>query len=283
MEDFLISFRKRAALIKEQYPSFKMWNDGSAIMLYQGIQEHQLIKEFINPVPVDKVITILNNEFGEYINFSSKQKQGNSYFITMELHKLKEGILDSIEKKLDSLGYYISNKDQVRNYKLKFEKTSMEDLSKRFLYTQIFYLQIEPKYDNPVRPHKKLYHLTPDYNWKKIRTLGLTPRTQNKKILNHPGRIYLISVDKMNESFFDNFAESLWFESKDKEYIQNMELLEIDTDKLKGNKFYEDPNTGGDEEEEYEEEAIYTYENIPPFAIKHIKSILVNPRVKDRK
>ena len=61
MEDFLISFRKRAALIKEQYPSFKMWSDSHAIMLYQGVQEHQLIREFINPVPVDKVINILTD------------------------------------------------------------------------------------------------------------------------------------------------------------------------------------------------------------------------------
>ena len=48
-----------------------------------------------------------------------------------------------------------------------------------------------------------------------------------------------------------------------------MEILRVDMSKLKGNKFYEDPNF-------YMGDAVYSYDNIPPYAIENIKSVLVN-------
>lgn len=269
MEEFFESIKKRAAILKEQYPALNMWSDTYAIIMHQKFEEdHVLIREFINPVDVDKVINILNKEFGEYIKFNFRIRQKDSYFIKMQLIKLREGILDELKKKLDSLGYYVANEYEFNNYEIDMEKTSLDNLSKRFLYTRKFNLQIEPKYDSPINPESFTYHVTPDFNWIKVRTLGLTPKTQSK-IAYHPERIYLLNKADMGD--IDQFAISLWEHSKNKKIIKNMELLKIDMSKLKNHKFYEDPNMSDDAD------AIYTYENIPPYAISHIKSILVNP------
>ncbi len=257
MEEFFEKFRKKALIIKEQYPSFRMWDDGSAIILYQGIQEHQLIKEFLYTINPDKVINIINKRFGNEIKLIHKQDVKNSKFILIIIENPSQELIEKINKKLDSLGYFNANKsDKLPNNIL--EKTTIT-------------LQFEPKYDIQINPQPFTYHLTPDFNWKKIRTLGLTPKTQ-EKISKHPGRVYL--VDKINEDDIEELAITLWENNKSRNIIRNMELLKIDMSKLKDNKFFEDPKFHFGENRE----AIYTYENIPPYAISHIKSILVNPR-----
>lgn len=107
-----------------------------------------------------------------------------------------------------------------------------------------------------------LYHLTEKINLNKILKIGLVPKTKNK-IENHPERIYLLS----------NLREVLSLKKVfDDLYEKNYIILEIDIRLLKKIKLYKDP-TYFNNLEDYEDinnQALYTYDNIPNYAIKKL-------------
>lgn len=264
MSNFLTSFKKRAGLIKEQYPSFKIWSDGQAIMLHQSIQDHQILREFIDPVNSDKVVQLIKNRFNVSV-FIQASKGSRFVFVQPSLDL---DLIENISKQMEAYNYYPAAY-YMGDYMTK-ELPEKEDLEAGIRNRTELTIQFEPVKDTKITANQTLYHITPDFNWKKIRTLGLTPKTQ-AKLSNHPGRIYLINA--IDKDDIEELAIALWERNPNKEYIQNMELLEIDTSKLVSHRFYEDPVFYFGEEGQ----AVYTYENIPPIAIKHVESILVNP------
>ena len=129
-----------------------------------------------------------------------------------------------------------------------------------------------------IKVPSKLYHLTPVSKLKKIISIGLVPRTSNA-MSNRPERVYLFTENEDDGFFYQNMANQLFkadlerklnFSGLSREEIgkrlrqEKREpycLLEIETNKCGGLKLYGDPDMDG---------AAWTYDNIPPKAIKVI-------------
>ena len=94
----------------------------------------------------------------------------------------------------------------------------------------------------------------------KIKTIGLTPKTQGK-LGDHPGRVYLVA--NAGKDQLEELAYALGETSLNKDKINEMYLLQIDLSQLKNHKFFEDPNF-------FMGDAVWTYQNIPPSAINII-------------
>lgn len=122
-----------------------------------------------------------------------------------------------------------------------------------------------------------LYHITPISKLPKILKNGLVPRTTNT-LSNRPERVYLYSK-KMSLFSLRAFANALWKAQLEKKLNLNglnkkeiaeklnqprtekYAFLEIDTSKCNDLKIFGDPDMDG---------AVWTYDNIPPQAIKII-------------
>lgn len=112
---------------------------------------------------------------------------------------------------------------------------------------------------------EKAYHVTPDLYLERIQQEGLTPRTESK-LSPHPERIYLLLNP---ENTFQSLARQLWQSSRYKDQVQNYYVLEIDLTQLPDHKFYLDP------ESLLTYIGIYTYESIPPAAIRVLETLPV--------
>ena len=134
---------------------------------------------------------------------------------------------------------------------------------------------------NKINVGQYLYHLVPENKLNKILTNGLTPHSGNKKT-EHPERVYLL-VKSLTKEQAQSFATALWKATiknkminsgmspetaeKESSLIQRnikYALLSIDTQKcLKNTEFYGDKN--------FQQYAVWTYNNIPPKAITVIE------------
>lgn len=112
-----------------------------------------------------------------------------------------------------------------------------------------FYANFDKKADKLLRGVTKIYHATPKTNLDKIMKRGLIPK--NSGIYGpYPNRIYFGTSKKTVSDLFmyDEFRFKL----------QDAVFLEINLKKVPNAKFYIDPESSG----------IYTYDEIPPDAIK---------------
>lgn len=146
---------------------------------------------------------------------------------------------------VNNLGYNISN--QYMDGK----KTSIS--THVWKKDEDFIVYLNKRFDSEVGVPEKLYHVTNKKNLDKIKKQGIVPKTKNV-IEQHPERIYLFGNEKISK----NYLEEKEFHSKE-EYI----ILEIDMKVMINNiKLHKDPKFNEDSE------AYYTYDNIPPNAIK---------------
>lgn len=234
--------------IKQQYPSLKGWSDDYAYILYQKIQEHQVITEFLYTVDVDKTVDTLNKSFK---GIHSSDDDDNT--ILVKFKNLDTIILDTVNKKMDAFGYFPSIVGVYSG------GGKYSDNIKQFIGRTDIVVKYEAKYDVETEIEvTHMFHITPDINYKKIKSLGLTPKTQSK-IANHPGRIYL--TYELSPDGLEDFMFALYNINPNKEYITDMYVLAIDMEQIKDHKFFIDPNF------KMGEGAVYTYQNIPPSAI----------------
>lgn len=245
--------------IKTQYPSLKHWADHCAFELYKKIQEHQLVTEFLHTVGPDMTASQLATQLGPTIGRVNFQKKDNR--VVRILYTFEEELKDNLVKvneHFNKFGWYPSYivKDRANSGKYSEKVSSFLD----FKNITVVY---EAKYDiEQTLPTEYLYHFTPDLKWPKIKAMGLTPKTQSK-IANHPERIYLLTrIDNLENFGVDipDLAFSFLNSYEYKDEVKEMYLLKIDVSKLKDMHFFEDPNF-------YMGEAVWTYQNIPPFAI----------------
>lgn len=160
---------------------------------------------------------------------------------------------------LQVLGYYIAIMEDQQEYK-PLNKQIEKDILKLGIHwearkTSLFNLVIEAKYDveveiGPDFP-KFLYHTTLNNKVPKILKIGLSPKSGEKLSL-HPGRVYLAGSIETAAELADMMHR---MDPPDKLRI----ILKIQTSKLRSHtRFFMDPNAN---------DAIYTYDNIPPDAI----------------
>jgi len=159
--------------------------------------------------------------------------------------------ISNLLKLVNNLGYFPSIvkfelNNQMEQYDMKYNPKDFRQLMDEQEPTYLIFV-FEPKYDDVVTPPKYIYHITSDKFIDNIKTIGLKPKTLNKRTT-HPERIYF-SIDKKS-------SDNLW--KKMKYHIRGGILLTIDTEKL-SNTFYNDPN--------FKDMGVYSYGNIPSTSI----------------
>lgn len=204
--------------------------------------------DFLN----DKNIIIL----GFKPTYASEQSQK---YTTGNLYDTR---ISKVLQLANNLGYFPSIikyelNNQAEQYTKKYSTSSFRDL---ILNDQPTYLifNFEAKYDPEVKVPKYVYHITTTKFINKIKQIGLTPKTLEKRSA-HPERIY-VSLSKKDSDFLFTGLKQHFGKN------QGVELT-IDTDLLKDT-FYEDPNFKG--------QGAYTLQNIPPQAIVGYTSIKEN-------
>lgn len=174
--------------------------------------------------------------------------------------------INIILKKAELLGYFpasftVDNNPYV--FFSKFDTNKLDkiiDILKDSIVDRSIVIIFEKNYDKPMEGIRFLYHATPIERYKKIKLLGLLPRSQNK-ISKHPDRIYF-SIDLQSA---ERIAGML---VQKEEHIEHFTgeyvILKIDTNSISKNaKFYYDPNYP---------DGVYTYANIPPQCIKFVEN-----------
>lgn len=154
---------------------------------------------------------------------------------------------------IGNLGYYVSEYSYNNNNK-KFENDDIDFLfhNKNEIDITIF---VESYYDMEVKNINILYHTTPEIYVEKIMENGLSPKSKNK-ISSHPPRIFLCKTLNPTISLARKFKGM-------SNYNCTWNILEIDCNKIKDFKCYEDPNyrlQGG----------VYTLNYISPEFIKNL-------------
>jgi hypothetical protein len=260
--DFNNQYKVNISQIRKEYPNFKEYGDNWMLEIYSQICEEQLIKEFINQtIPTNKTIEIFKERFKN--KYSNIEKIGHEKF-KISLNKIINNQflnIKDINNFVESFGWFIS--------KINGFPFSEKDLKHFIFNSNTIELEFEPRYDLEITTvEDKIYHLTFDIFWDKIKDIGLTPKNKSK-ISNHPERIYF--VEKYNEKEFDRLSNFLYktLPPDTRELIEKCYLLEIDARLLienKKTKFYKDPNYSL---------GIWTFENIPPVYINEIKEIKI--------
>lgn len=181
-----------------------------------------------------------------------------SLFVNFDQLPVYEEFQDNFLRIINLLGYYISM-IHARGYD--FSTSNIHSIIQNkqaylkfkrqvdLMSTRVEIL-IEAKYDVEI-PKKeltgKLYHVTLQSSLEKIKKIGLSPKSHEKKTL-HPDRIYLATDI--------NTAKNLWDMFRVINYNYNdAAILEIDPKYIPNFKCYLDPNAPN---------AVYTYNNIPP-------------------
>lgn len=254
--------------ILKEYPKLKSHSDIWISEIYNKIQSHQIINEFITrSIDIKKVLSQLNNRFKLKFDNAIIGSGFNLNALLIQFKYNQFNNLNSINKFMDTMGWYPAYLEKGGNYE--FDNVYARSINKKEF--GIFY---EPKFDNQIDRTKLgniIYHATPDILLKKIQLLGLTPKTKSK-ISHHPERIYFLKTLKEAE----DICITLWnnIPNKTQDLIEYYYVLQIDIMKLRNDiKFYNDPNFYmGDG-------AIWCFQNIPPNAIKIKEKIFVNPKI----
>lgn len=252
--------KKELTEIYTNYPYLHPWSEKIALEEYELIKSQQLLTEFVlKTIPIKKTIEELNKRFQSAEVISSD----NDFSILTITSDASE--INRIISFLDSFGYFPSKIDGIRFNNIL--------LQKQVLYGKIENIKFEAKFDSEYIPNldKKIYHISPDIYSTSIQVDGLTPKSQSK-ISTHPERIYFI-LDIWNNGKLKRFAEKLFIyksttPNKSNVTIEYYNVYEIDIKKCKNIKFYNDPQFIG--------EGVWTYQNIPPIAIKLIDKIKID-------
>jgi len=201
----------------QDYPGLDFLNDGNTIILgfkptYPSDQSTKYSSGTLNDPRISKVLQLANNL----------------------------GYFPSIVK------YELDNK--LEQYTQKYQPSTFRNLVVDKQPTYLIF-NFEAKYDPQVKLPQYVYHITTTRFVNKIKHIGLTPKTLEKRSA-HPERIY-VSFSKKDSDFL--------FRGLKQHFGKNQGVeLTIETSLLKDT-FYEDPNFKG--------RGAYTYQNIAPQAI----------------
>ena len=249
---------ERVKRLINQYPSLRLWADHLVESAYEDLIEgQQLILEFLHTIEASKTTQQLEKRYPNKVAVEYRYVDDSVVGISIKfLDKLEES-LKEINDFMESFGWYpafIGKDSDHGKYSAK--------VNKFFGFKEVSILY-EPKYNQEidVAGYPFLYHITPDIKWPKIKHYGLTSKSQGK-LADHPGRVYLATEfdDELEVAF------SLYNSYENKDRVKEMYLLEIDTSKLSEVIFFKDPNF-------FQGKAIWTYQNIPPNAIRVSKRI----------
>jgi len=216
------------------------------LKIYKEEYDLNLKEGLIKTTNIGKTINLLRASFDFGFEY---QRDDNTFEVTF--HQINKNILDNFLKYVNNLGWFPSY-ISTPAYKGKWRENTYDDyLSK---------IRFEAKFDEEIveKIPQILYHITPTQNVNKILKIGLVPKSRSK-VSYHPERIYL----GKSIGGIEKLAPQMNLRTGDK----NFTILKINTDLIPGEylRLYTDPN--------YNKEAFYTLNNIPPQAIEKIKDI----------
>ncbi len=230
-------------------------------------EEYDIIYEgLIKTTNLDKTMNLLGRWFLLY-NMSDRDNitiNEKDDTITINLLPFQKDINKVMEllKYINNLGYFISivyyKYQKEREWSdFKYNEKELFDLVKQYDNLERLYIILEAKFDIERDVPEKLYHVTRQDVLEKIKKIGLTPRSGNKKGT-HPERIYFA---KTYDDAYDIYGN---FKAKYKE--QKYAILEINTKLVKHIRVFDDPN--------YKRFGYYILVNVHPNAITILKENL---------
>lgn len=237
------------------YIKEKLMNDEYIDYIYENLQSHD----------ADKLKKKLKKEYGDSIDFQDYSgKEKKSFIIILNndnlldfynLNNDENANFEKIEKFnniLSFFNYYVSYND--------------EDNGKKYLF-------IEPRYSDNVsdevfNSHKYIYHFTDKNSSRKILETGLRIRKSNYR--EYPQRIFLYVTDKKIEDDIENISKFIL-------KVCNIHLLKrygLSILRIENNGKLDLYNDTAMEEDE----AVFTYNNIP---YQYIKKVNINLSYQD--
>lgn len=201
---------------------------------------------------------------GDNLVFGDEDSESNE--CTVKIVKKDFNKVHNVITKMKLMGWYCASMI-FNNNRMKVKAYNEDYLQSALVHPNVDDVELlfAKNYATKFEPQKKryVYHVTPDIHLEKIKRIGLTPRSHAKKEA-HPDRIYCsINRDKAIE-----IASMLARHETDK--VKTYTLIAINLNAIKNVKWYTDPMfTGG----------VYTNQNIPPSALKILKTIPVSKGV----
>lgn len=228
MYDFILKYNE---YIENIFESSK--NDD--IEIYTEFKNKYIIEGLIHTQDIEKSIRIIQRKFTD-IKVSKTQD------IEILMDQLKLDLTDYLPI-INNLGYFVSRKC-INKVWYNYIDPIIGNISS---------IIIEPKFDLLSETPPILYHVTLSKNNKSISTIGLIPKSNNKKTT-HPERIYFtkdfnVSI-KLSKILYKDIPSS------------DISIWEINTNGL-DIKLYEDIN--------FKKYGFYILSNIPPTNLKLIK------------
>lgn len=236
----------------------KMWCDYTRIIhptsydnpltyLMDGIFNESLTMTY----PIDTSIKYLKKYFNydeDDDNIQKIKRDDGTYNIIIYVPIVGDN-LEVVKKAMGYCGYHLSTPSENHLEQNKFQWVRFEPTYK-------------PEITKQLRESEtKLLHLTPYYNWKKIKHVGFTPKSKNE-YFKYPHRVYFIKGSVLEIGGIDeviSIGEQLFNENTSKGNNGKYVLITIDLNKIpKTVKFYTDTNYIN---------GVYVTENISPDTI----------------
>jgi len=237
------------------YIKEKLINDEVVDYVYENLKSHD----------VEKLKEKLKKEYGDEISFQDYSgKEKKSFIVILNNGNLLDFYnpdnsknanfkrIDKFNTILSFYNYYVSYNDEYKGKK---------------------YLFIEPRYSDNVteeifNSHKYLYHFTDKKSGRSILEVGL--RAKKSKYREYPERIFLYATDKKIEDDKENICKFINKVCN----LFNVRRYGISILKIENNGKIDLYNDTAMEENE----AVFTYENIP---YQYIKKVNVDLTYKD--
>ena len=214
----------------------------------EKLRNNLLMEGYFKTYPAEDILKYLSNRYGEYASIQLLENKNGVKVFSISFYNDKDNE-NVINKDMALCGYFPSISQVEGNIK---------------------HIQYEPKFQNNVnnivQKEEYIFHLTPSNKVNKILNIGLTPKTNNK-LFNYPDRVYFFLHKPSKKDCLLLMKQFYIEKSQIKNQLQykgSYSLLSVKTKMIKNCNFSYDPNAF---------DAIYTYDNIPPEAIKVVCEI----------
>ena len=199
-----------------------------------------------------------------------RNSNGNVYVIKFFLDENSKKRLESLNKFMSDLcGWGLGTIKDEDGIKIENEDFFKPEYEQKFVW-----LQYEPKFNERINAEdfpKKMYHITTTQGFKKIKEIGLTPKTRTGFFFAFKNRIYLTDTAERLIQLAQRFVTDKYKKQsniKDNKVITDFIVLEINIYDIKlPIKLFKDPNFIN---------GFYTLDNIRRGVIKPIMEIDFN-------
>ena len=215
-------------VLKNRLGSVSIDNPVANYFSKHNIDENFIDEGLIHTYPIVKTINFIKKRFDLPDEYFDTVKENSVECITVKIPDIEKNI-QIMTTAMNVCGYY-------------FDKTISKFAENGVVWKTIVY---SPKIqqsiiDELIKTTKYLYHISPTYNFKKIRKIGFSPRHRNT-LFNYPERIYFL-IGNVDYNQILNLGFQLFLNNKSQGNDGKYIIYKLDMDKLKNINFYKDSN-----------------------------------------